>query len=250
MTVINAHAHLGYDCVFDEEETESGLLGGHAAYGIAASIVQPFTPRPDIDEVRRYHDRIYALCLSHKNQFFGMASVDPHLGERVYFDEIERCVKKLGFVGIKLHPLAHAALPGSRDGRRCFEAARRYAVPLMVHTGAGIPFADPARLFEAAEEYRDVRIVVAHAGTDLFFTQALLLAKRHENVFLEPSWLNILNLKKALKDIGAKRIMFSSDHTVNLPVELAKYRAAASGEDLAQMLYKTARAVFSLEGRV
>jgi predicted TIM-barrel fold metal-dependent hydrolase len=121
----------------------------------------------------------------------------------------------------------------------------------MVHTGAGIPFADPAALSDVAEEYTTVPVILAHAGTDMFFTQALALARRHAHVYLEPSWVNIMNIGKALKSIGPSKIMFSSDHAMNIPVELAKYTTLLpEGTDLEQVLGGTAIEVFGLKNRV
>ena len=244
--IIDAHAHLGYDHVFDEESTEEELLGWHKKCGVDGAIVQPFISRPYIEDTRAIHDRIHAFCAANPGRIFGMASINPHLRPEEYEREAERCVKELHFVGIKLTPIAHAAHPASRDGRHVFDVAMSLNVPVMVHTGNGAPFADPAALLDVAEEYKKMPIVLAHAGTDLLFAQALYLAKKHGNVYLEPSWLSILNVRKALVIIGPGKLMFSSDHGINIPVELAKYRTLLAGRDLEQVLARTAVSVFKL----
>ena len=43
MKIIDVHAHLGYDYVFDEESTEENLLYYYDRYGVTGAIVQPFT---------------------------------------------------------------------------------------------------------------------------------------------------------------------------------------------------------------
>lgn len=245
--IIDVHAHLGHDVVFDEESTEQELLEAHQTYGVDVSIVQPFVGRPYLADTMSIHDRIHQLCKNHPGSFYGMASINPHLRPEEYEREASRCIKELGFVGIKITPIAHAANPGSRDGLHVFETATALKVPVMVHTGSGAPFSDPIMVFEAAETFREIPIVLAHAGTDLLFAQALHLARRFEHVYLEPSWLSILNLRKALKTIGPGKIMFSSDHAVNIPVELAKYRTLLEGSpDLEQVLSKTACQVYGL----
>lgn len=250
MTILDAHAHLGHDVVFDEESTEEELLHWHSRCGISGAIVQPFIPRPYLQDTAAIHDRIAAFCAAHPGRIFGMASIDPHLRPQEYEQEAQRCVRELGFVGIKLTPIAHATHPNTRDGRHVFEVATALNVPAMVHTGAGIPFADPSALEDVVSDFQQVPIVLAHAGTDLFFAQALSLARRFEHVYLEPSWLNILNLNKALKTIGAQKIMFSADHGINLPVELAKYTTLLQpGPQLDRALAGTAIEVFGLQGR-
>lgn len=249
--ILDAHAHLGHDVVFDEESTEEELLHWHERCGISGAIVQPFIPRPYLEDNAAIHDRIAALCAVHPGRFFGMASIHPHLRPQEYDREAARCVKELGFVGIKLTPIAHATHPNSADGRHVFEVAAALHVPVMVHTGAGVPFADPAALEQVAADFKAVPIVLAHAGTDLFFAQALSLARRFGHVYLEPSWLSILNLRKALHTIGSGKIMFSSDHAVNIPVELAKYTTLLQpGSGLDRVMAGTAIEVFGLNGRV
>jgi uncharacterized protein len=246
--IIDVHAHLGHDYVFDEDATEEKLLEYYNRYNISGAIIQPFISRPYIKDTMEIHDRIHKFCKDNPGRFWGMASINPHFSPEDYEKEAERCIKELGFVGIKITPIAHAAHPSSIDGKHVFAVARSLNVPVMVHTGAGVPFADPVSVIGAAREFRDVKIILAHAGTDLFFQQALFLAKEFENVYLEPSWLSILNLKKAVKEIGAEKVMFSSDHAINVPVELTKYKTAINDEkQLERALSGTAIEVFKLK---
>ncbi len=245
--IIDAHSHLGYDCVFDAAETREDLLDAHRKYGIGASVVQPFISRPYPEETAKYHDEIHRLCLDYPGEFFGMASINPHFRPEDYYGEAKRCVAELSFVGLKITPVAHAVNPDSRDGRYVFETAKDLNVPVMVHTGAGIPFADPVKLLAVLPDYKTIPVILAHAGSDMFFTQALYLAEKFENVYLEPSWVSIIHIENALKKIGSSKLMFSSDHSANIPVELVKYRTAAkNSRDLENILYKTASDVFGL----
>ncbi len=249
--IIDAHAHLGQDTVFDEESTEEELLYWHDRCGVFGAVVQPFIPRPYIEDTRAIHDRIAVFCRSKPGQYFGMASISPHLRPAEYDEEARRCIKDLGFVALKITPIAHAVRPFSADGRHVFEVAAALGVPVMVHTGAGIPFADPAGLESVASAFNQVPIILAHAGGDLFFTQALSLARRFDHVYLEPSWLSILNVQRALKTVGAGKIMFSSDHAINIPVEFAKYTTLlAPGPELDLIFAGTAIDVFGLQSRL
>lgn len=246
--VIDAHAHLGYDHVFDVEQNEEELLRYYSQYNIDGAIVQPFISRPYVEDMVQIHDRIHVLCLKYPGRFWGMASIDPHLRPEDYEKEAVRCVKELGFVGIKMTPIAHAVNPPTRDGRHVLEVARELGVPVMIHTGAGIPFADPVSLIPIVRDFPDVKIVMAHCGTDLFFQQALYLAETYKNVYAEPSWLNILNTKRLVDTIGVERVMFSSDHAINAIVELVKYKTAiTNGADLERVLSGTVIEVFSLK---
>ena len=245
--IIDAHAHLGFDDVFDYDVTEDDLITGMDTYGVDISVVQPSVPRPYIEDHREYHDRIHRLCKAYPGRFYGMASINPHFRAADYDTELKRCLFELGFVGAKLTPIGHAAHPATVDSMHVYEMCGKLDIPVMIHTGEGIPFADPVACFAGVKAFPEVQFILAHAGSNLFFEQALLLANEHDNVYLEPSWLNVLSTRTAIDALGASRVMFSSDVPENIPVELAKYKVAArTAEDYETVLNKTARALFKI----
>ncbi|MQY58481.1 MAG: amidohydrolase family protein [Clostridia bacterium] len=245
--IIDAHVHLGHDRVFDEEQSEKEILDVMNANGVDAAVVQPMVDTPSIDAAQQIHNRIAEMSRQNPNRIFGMISINPHLKEKEFEEEATRCVQKLGFVGIKLTPIAHACNPLSKDGIRVFERANGLGIPVMVHTGSGIPFALPSLVMPVAKRFPQLKIVLAHAGGNISAGEALIVAQECENIFLEPSWVAIHIIQKWIKPIGAKRIMFGSDMLENCPVELAKFRSMGlSEEELQQCLYKTAKDFFNL----
>lgn len=248
--IIDSHAHLGHDYVFDEEAAEEDLLFYYQKYKVDGAIIQPFISRPYLADTMQIHDRIYEFTKKAPCQFWGMVSINPHFTPEDYEKEARRCIEKLGFVGIKITPIAHGVHPSSEDAFRVFELARQLKVPVMVHTGAGAPFSDPISLLPAVRCFSDVKIVIAHGGTDAFFQQALFLAENYDNVYVEPSWLNILNTRKLIETVGVSKVMFSSDHGINVPMELTKYRTLLEDEvQLERVLSGTAIEVFQLHIR-
>ncbi|WP_320129021.1 amidohydrolase family protein [uncultured Sphaerochaeta sp.] len=248
--IIDVHAHLGVDVVFDEELNEDQLIAAYQENGVFGGIVQPYLPRIYLEDHMAIHDRIFRLTQieSEKNHFWGMASINPHFREEDYVKEAVRCIKDLGFVGIKITPIGHATHPSSRDAMVVWETCRQLKVPLMIHTGAGIPFSDPISVAPALELYRDVPCVLAHAGSEMHNQQALYLAKKFDNVFLEPSWVGVLGVKKMIEQIGCSKILFSTDNIFNIPVEIAKYRSLIKNrEDLDKVLYKNAILLYKLK---
>lgn len=249
MQILDAHIHLGEDCVFDERQTEKDILDTFQKYGVYGGIVQPYIPKMHIEDTMEIHDRIAAFCKANAGRFYGMMSMNPHFHRKDYEMEAERCLTKLNFVGIKISPIAHAANPSSKDGMMVFEIAEHYHVPVMVHTGSGAPLSSPIQITKPAESFPDVKIVLAHSGMDTDVASAAYLAKKYDNVFLEPSWLNIMNLKMIYKEVGPEKIMFSSDMLENLPVALQKYEMAFLSEHDKNCVYnKTIREVFTKAG--
>ena len=244
--IVDAHAHLGYDQVFDVDFTADDLLRSQAANGIDVTLVQPATAH-DLETVQRYHDAIADLAARHPGRFRGIANPNPHLTGDCYARELERCVGDLGFVGVKLHPAAHALNPAGRAGRAAFELVHALGVPVMVHTGSGIPWSAPSLLGPLARQYPMMPIVVAHAGGMILAGEAGQLAAEHPNVYLECSWVGGFVVLGWARELGASRLMLGSDHAENAATELTKFRTAGlTADELAWALGGTAAAVFRL----
>ena len=250
--IIDAHCHLGCDCSFDQEADEKALLEKFRTYGIDGGIIQPYIPRPYVEEYRKIHDRIYALTKQAPNRYFGMASTNPHFFPADYDAETERCVRELGFVGIKITPPGHGCTANSKDGMHVFEVAEKLSVPVMVHSGLGIPFSDPLNVRPAALAFPTVKIVIAHCGANFMTGEAILMASQFENVFLEPSGAGLEACIAMVEALGPAKIMFSTDVIPQTATEIAKFRdihrrGIINDDGFDQIMYKTAQEVFALK---
>lgn len=235
--IIDAHAHLGWDFVFDEDFTLQEQLDKHSEYGIEATILQPASCH-DLETVREQHDRIAEVAAAYPGRFYGMANPNPHLKDAVYEAEVRRCVENLGFVGIKLHTFAHAVHPAGRDGRKAFELARKLGVPVMVHTGAGIPFANPANLIGVALDYPEVPIVMAHCGMMIMAGETAIAMRAAGNLYADITWTAGFNLRHWCAEFGAERFLFGTDHADNAGTEIAKVRTCGLGVDEQQWIFR------------
>ena len=246
MRIVDAHAHLGYDVVFDTQVDEQTLLSIAGRYAINTFVVQPFIPRPYLEETIAIHNRIHRLTLTHPGMFYGMVSICPHFYPTDVEKECQRCIKDLHFKGIKIATTAHGVNPSGKSGLHIFEIAQSLCVPVMVHTGGG-SFGDPLLLERPAQAFPSVPIIIAHGGGESGIEMSIRLAERYDNVFIEPSWVNLLSMEKMAARLGAKKLMYSSDMPQNTPAALALFRAVFPREsDLEQVFYKTASQLFHL----
>lgn len=241
--IIDSHFHLGSCRVFDADFGEADVNTAMEENGVDRMILQPYPGAPDPVAV---HDRIAAMART-SERIFGLASLSPHMDHAAYHAEVSRCVKELGFVGVKLHTLGHAVNPRSRDGEVVFSTAKELGVCVMVHTGAGVPFADPAQVASRARQFPDVTIVLAHAGMGIFSGSAIAMAESFDNIVLEPSWCRPPDIAQMVKLVGSGRVMLGTDHPLNVGPELAKYRSLGlSQQQLDDVLGGTAQRVFNL----
>jgi predicted TIM-barrel fold metal-dependent hydrolase len=151
-------------------------------------------------------------------------------------------------VGVKLHTIGHAMNPAGADGTTVFESARELNIPIMVHTGAGIPFAAPTALAPQLENFPEVPVILAHAGHGIFSGEAIVIAQTYSQVTVEPSWCPFYVVGAMVSTLGANRVMLGSDLPGNVPVMLETFRALGlSDDDRDMVLGGTAREVFKLD---
>ncbi len=245
MMIIDAHHHLGACRVFDVELTEDVIVATMDANDVSMCVMQPFPGAPD---PRAVHDAIADMSVRHDKRFKGIASLSPHCDAGDYFKEVERCIRKLGFVAVKLHTIGHAVNPMSADAETIFVTARDLGVPVMVHTGTGIPFADPASVLSRAMQFPEVKVILAHGGHGFLGSPAVAVAKACPNVYIETSWSTAYDVLTAVYVVGADRVMFGSDLPMNVKSELTKIRGLGLSEEiLRQVLGGTASRVFGIE---
>jgi predicted TIM-barrel fold metal-dependent hydrolase len=115
--------------------------------------------------------------------------------------------------------------PLSADGDFVFATGHDLGIPVMVHTGPGVPFALPALCIPAARKYPGLKIVLAHAGFAVFTAEAQVAASVCGNLYLETSWCIVEDIRWMISTIGPDRVMMGSDLPSNVPVEVAKYKA-------------------------
>lgn len=246
MVVVDAHSHLGPCTVFDVSVTEDELIQTMDENGINIALVQPFPGAPDAIAI---HNQIGELAKKYPGRIFGIVDVNPRfLGKEKFFAEVERCIKDLGFIGVKLHTVGHAVSPVSEIGGWVFEAAHKFDVPVNVHTGTGIPFALASACIPRALQYPDLPIVMIHSGMGVVSTDSYGTAKAFPNVYLETSWSLGAEIKWWVNDLGADRIMMGADLPNNRAAELAKYRSLGlTNEQYEKVLGGTAIDVYKLK---
>lgn len=243
--ILDSHMHLGEDVMFNTDDSEEDILAYMSENGIDAALLQTgILPR----DPKAANQRLYALTQKYPGKFWGAAVLSPYLPEDEYFAFMRWAVKELGFKALKLQQYGFCANSSSPQARKVFETARALNVPVILHTGNGVPAALPSLSIPIAKEYPDLTIVLAHSGGGMYGSEALIAAQTCENIYLETSWCTVLDLKSFVEKLGCQRLMFGTDVPLNAGVELAKYRALRlTDAQYEQCFSRTAMDVFSLK---
>jgi uncharacterized protein len=115
--------------------------------------------------------------------------------------------------GIKLHPEIEFFDPNEEELMEpVYEAARRYHVPVIFHSGMSSKAA-PAVIGELASQYRDVPVILGHMGVSEYVKQAVAVARQNKNIYLETSvvgWMPLI--MEAFNRVETSKMLYGSDH--------------------------------------
>ena len=177
----------------------------------------------------------------------GAACLDPFIPEREFRDEVRRCREMYAFKALKLQPQYHGLNPMLNSSEFFFETALENGMAVVVHTGAGVPFALPSLCILPARKFPDLTIIIAHCGGGIFVHEAILAALMCPNVVLELSSLMPHQVLEVLSQVSADRLMIGSDLPENAVVEFGKILTLAVEDDVKRsILSGTACRVFDL----
>jgi predicted TIM-barrel fold metal-dependent hydrolase len=140
-------------------------------------------------------------------------------------DEVRRLVDRLGIRALKVHPPHQLFAPngyvdGSAPGLRAiYGACEERGIPVIVHTGTSVfprarnRFGQPMLVEDVAIDFPKLTIVLAHGGRPLWTDEAMFLARRFPNVYLELSSVppsRLLEYFPGLQRLGEK-LLFGTD---------------------------------------
>lgn len=170
------------------------------------------------ETVKKYPDRI-----------IGFGQVNPRHLDAV--ESIDHLAQELGLKGLKLHPTMHGyhfADHGLLDP--IFEAADRNNLVVLVNA-LDDPFCAPLSIEEIAKNFPDTAVMIAHMGTVWNVNEAILVAQRTPNIYLETSGAQLLDVKLAYRGVGARQIIMGTDWPGNdFDLERAKIARAVPDE--------------------
>jgi predicted TIM-barrel fold metal-dependent hydrolase len=165
----------------------------------------------------------------HPTRIIGFGQVNPRFSDAVA--TIDQCAQQLGLKGLKLHPTMHGyhfADHGLLDP--IFEAADRNRLVVLVNA-LDDPFCAPLSIEEIARNFPKTPVLIAHMGTVWNLNEAILVAKRNPNIYLETSGSQLLDVKLAYRSVGAGQIVMGTDWPGNdFDLERAKIARAVPSE--------------------
>jgi len=170
-----------------------------------------------------YNDYVARILENYPDKFVGFAGIDPRRGKEAIM-ELERCVEKLSFGGVKFWTLT-GFYPDDKEFYSFYKRVEELNVPILIHTGRGpqytyLKYCQPIYVDTIAVDFPDITFIMAHMG-DPFTDQAFAVAGKNPNVYIDVSaWQPVLkfsppafvqSLYRAKMMCGIDKILFGSD---------------------------------------
>ncbi|MGH2591381.1 MAG: amidohydrolase family protein [Actinomycetota bacterium] len=191
---------------------------------------------------------IAEIAHAHPDRIIGFGQVNPRAPDAL--NQIRWCAEEGGLRGLKLHPTMHGyhfADHGLIDP--VFAECARLGLVVLVNA-LDDPFCAPLAIEEISRGFPDVPVLIAHMGTVWNTMEALLVAERNDNIYLETSSTLLFEVKMAYRRLGAGKLVMGTDWPANdFDLERAKIRRAISDPgDLARVEGRNLARLLQLDG--
>jgi predicted TIM-barrel fold metal-dependent hydrolase len=171
------------------------------------------------------NDEVAALVAAHPTRLAGVASVDlrkPMAAVR----ELRRCVRELGFKGLRVVPWLWELAPNDRRYYPLYAECVELGVPFCTQvghtgplrtseTGRPIPYLD-----DVALDFPELVIVAGHIGYP-WTEEMIALARKYANVYIDTSAYTVKRyppeLLRYLQTGGRHKVMFGTNYPMILP---------------------------------
>lgn len=240
--IVDCHAHIGEDPVYEKAQSVAQLLARMDRAGVDWAVIQPFARPVDIVAQRRVIADAVAV---HPDRFIGLLLVNPWLGAAPA--AITRDLRMYACRGVLLDVEANAINLRRKETQAVFEATATAGVPVFLHSDhplSRISLSLAEQLDAVAPAFATVPIVVRSTIPALGFA-----ARAHGNVYLDVhDEGSHQGPARAVRRYGASRVLFGSNAPTHHPYSRRAVVEAAplSDGDRAMVLGGTAAALFGL----
>jgi len=172
-----------------------------------------------MEDVVRGNRFVYEKTRQYPGFLYGYCYLNPIFGPQA-LEELRHCVEELGLVGIKLGGALRASDP---DLHPLVERAIEYDIPILHHVyqhrvkeHPNIEVSDPSDIRQLAQEYPELKIIVAHIGGGGDWEFGLRAIADCPNVYMDLSGsvADMGQMDLALRYLGPQRLVFGTDLTI------------------------------------
>ncbi len=205
------------------------------------------------------NDQVASFVRAYPDRLIGVASVDLYRPMDAV-RELRRCVRQLGFRGLRIVPWLWNLPPDDRRYYPLYAECVELGIPFCLqvgHTGPLCP-SEPGRpipyLDHVALEFPELTIVAGHIGYP-WTAEMISLATKYPNVHIDTSAYKSSRYPRELVDYlrghGRKKVLFGSNYPMLTPGDCLRDLAKLELDDEATRMFlcENAERVFSLTAK-
>lgn len=202
------------------------------------------------------NEHVASVVAAHPDRLVGVAAVDLSRPMAAVL-ELRRCVKDLGFKGLRVLPWLWNLPPNDRRYYPLYAECVQLGVPFCLQVGHTGPLgpSDPGRpipyLDEVALDFPELTIVGGHIGHP-WTLEMISLATKYPNVYIDTSAYKSkrypAELVEYMKSHGGKKVLFGSNYPMIMPSECLEQvdELGLSPEARSSFLGENAKRVFGI----
>lgn len=136
-----------------------------------------------------------------------------------------------GFIGLKLHPTVDDYPADTSALDPYLEVAAAFGCPVACHSAPGD--ADPDHIRRLAERFPTVPVILYHTylGPSEGRRRAAQHVREQPNLYLETSWCSWREVLRFVEEVGAERVLFGSDASVDGPHHYCRHPPNVEGRE-------------------
>jgi uncharacterized protein len=232
--IIDSHAHVDEVAALGWIDPASALVPLLDDAGIDRAVVMTYTELPAINP--HALEYLAAQIALYPDRLVGYVRLHPWYPD--VLDLLDQALEEFNMKGVKLHPVGNLSHPGSEVTLRVIRRAAEHRAPVLFHCGDEA-LTTPLQIAQAAEAVPDATIILGHMGGYFHVDEAIEVAERYPNVYLETSAMPYpAQIRRAIDTIGARRVLFASDGPGCLPkLEVHKVRLAELSSDEEEQVF-------------
>lgn len=207
MRIIDFHTHVDEAPAFGWIDPPDKIVGLLDEAGIDMAVIMTYTDLPGLNPDAL--DYIVGAAERFPGRLIPFVRVNPN--HRDAMEEILEEAVQRGVRGVKFHPTTTLAHPAEEPTLAVLRRSAELGLPALFHCGDD-PYTTPQVFGLAAEAVPECEIVMAHMGGYLHVEDAIDVAERYPNLFLETSAMPYPDeIRKAIDRVGPERVVFGSD---------------------------------------
>ena len=245
MKICDSHAHVGsfYDPIhgkktfFSPDNLVAQMEESSVDFAVTSNLEGIFAPL--------MANRRLAFWTKTYKRLIPIVWVTPGLIEP---SEVE-CLLDLGFRGLKFHPTAGRYPADSNILDPYLKLCEVRSVPALFHC-ASDRFSAASLFDSVVRKFPDLKLILAHMNLGGPAEEAIILAEKYTNVYLDTSWVEPDKIIEALRRVGPAKILYGTDAPLGGPEhyktdKIRKFLVATlSPSECASILYENTVRLF------